>query len=182
MDGKAPLSLAWLLVLALGCASLGGGGEPDWVMNPDSEGGLVDTQCVPAGPPLSVLKSQAIALARAELGRQLSSRITVLDKSRQEVRSSGESQVSNQSYSATSEQFVEQAISGARPARVEYVELRGEEHLCAMVRLGPDQTRRLYEQIRNASGDSLGPDDDAALWREFQAERSQNRLEGSGGR
>ncbi|MHA7837192.1 MAG: hypothetical protein ACX98W_07010 [bacterium] len=170
-----------LVAVATSCATGGGSGSgaPQWVMNPDPEGGLVDTQCVRAGAPMGVLKSQAVALARAELGRQIRIRVENLDKLRQELRQRGESRIVEQDYLSASRQFVDQAVAGSRPARVDYVDLRDGEHLCAMVRIDESRARNLFEATRDAAGDSLGLDDDEALWREFQAERTRNELEGS---
>ena len=52
MAARARLSLASVLAVCVACASPRGGDDVDWVMNPDPEGGLVDTECVRAGPPV----------------------------------------------------------------------------------------------------------------------------------
>ncbi len=182
MAARARLSLSSVLAVCVACASPRGGDDVDWVMNPDPEGGLVDTECVRAGPPLSVLKGQATALARAELGRQLAIRVTAVDELRQELRTSGESVISSESYASLSRQYVDVAISGARTARVGYVTLRDGENFCAMVRLSAEQTRRFYVQMRDGAGDRLSPEDDASLMRALHAREIPSRPGGLGGR
>jgi len=72
-------------------------------------------------------------------------------------------------FESVSKQIAEQTMAGLTPSRVEYVELDEARNLCAMITVDRSQTRQVYEQIVQASGEKLAPAASEALYKDFSA-------------
>ena len=169
-----PVSVLIAVGLA-GCASQ----PPDWIMKPTAEGGFAATECVKDSGNLSLDRQIAVAKARAEIAKQVELRVAAMDKTytrlAEEANSGmqGEAATASQSkslstaFESVSKQIAEQTMAGLTPSRVEYVELNDARNLCAMITVDRSQTRQVYEQIVQASGEKLAPTASEALYKDF---------------
>jgi hypothetical protein len=170
------MSVTALIVVGLaGCASQ----PPDWIMRPTAEGGFAATECVKDSGNLSLDRQVAVAKARAEIAKQVELRVAAMDKTytrlaeensqgTQGAVPTGSSSKSVQTaFESVSKQIAEQTMTGLTPSRVEYVELNDARNLCAMISVDKSQTRQVYDQIVQASGQKLSPSASEALYKDF---------------
>ena len=171
-------SVSVLLAVGMaGCASQ----PPDWIMKPTAEGGFAATECVKDSGNLSLDRQIAVAKARAEIAKQVELRVAAMDKTytrlteeasaglQGEASSSSQSKSVQTAFESVSKQIAEQTMAGLTPSRVEYVELDEARNLCAMITVDRSQTRQVYEQIVQASGEKLAPAASEALYKDFSA-------------
>lgn len=155
-----------------------GGALPAWVAAPVVDGGLADTQCVENNASYSVIQGRATALARAELARQVGVRVQAMDRTFQDFSDSGEAARSGATFESVSRQVTNEKLAGSRPVRVEFVDFPGgEQMLCVMVEVPPETTREVYSEVVARSGRDVDADQDAILWQEFKAHRTQQSME-----
>ena len=177
------MSVTALIVASLvGCASQ----PPDWIMRPTAEGGFAATECVKDSGNLSLDRQIVVAKARAEIAKQVELRVAAMDKTytrmteensagaQGEAASSSQSRSVNTAFESVSKQVAEQTLSGLAPARVEYVELNDARNLCAMITVDRSQTRQVYDQIVQASGEKLAPAASEALYKDFSGASGSN--------
>ena len=158
-----------------GCASQ----PPEWIMKPKAEGGFAATECVKDSGNLSLDRQMAVAKARAEIAKQVELRVAAMDKTytrlaeesnagmQNDNASSSNSKSVQTAFESVSKQIAEQTLTGLTPSRVEYVELNDARNLCAMITVDRSQTRQVYEQIVQASGEKLAPAASEALYKDF---------------
>ncbi len=168
------MSVTALIVAGLaGCASQ----PPDWIMRPTAEGGFAATECVKDSGNLSLDRQVAVAKARAEIAKQVELRVAAMDKTytrlAEETNAPAGAEKPAQSrslqtaFESVSKQIAEQTMAGLTPSRVEYVELNDARNLCAMITVDKSQTRQVYDQIVQASGQQLAPAASEALYKDF---------------
>lgn len=168
------ISVTALIVAGLaGCASQ----PPDWIMRPTAEGGFAATECVKDSGNLSLDRQVAVAKARAEIAKQVELRVAAMDKTytrlAEETNAPAGAEKPAQSrslqtaFESVSKQIAEQTMAGLTPSRVEYVELNDARNLCAMITVDKSQTRQVYDQIVQASGQQLAPAASEALYKDF---------------
>ncbi len=151
---------------------------PDWVMNPTVENGFADTQCVRNSADMSILKNKAVALARAEIAKQIDLQVKAMDKTYQNLTDTHQGSSSGSTFESVSKQITSQKLSGSRAIKVDYVDSPdGTLQLCAMVALNPQLTEALYKDVVSASGRQLSPQNEAVLFQEFKAHKAQQELE-----
>jgi hypothetical protein len=119
----------------------------------------------------------AVAKARAEIAKQVELRVAAMDKTytrlTEETNAPAGAEKPAQSrglqtaFESVSKQIAEQTMAGLTPSRVEYVELNDERNLCAMITVDKSQTRQVYDQIVQASGQNLAPAASEALYKDF---------------
>lgn len=184
--GAAMLGLAALCTTA-GCA--GGGGNqaasipypdpvlPEWVSSPYVEGGMAQTECVPADAPMSVLKGKASTLARSALASELEARSKDLVVNVQKSSTTDGGAGFSEDFERVTKQIVDQSLTGSRAARNDYVTIAGEKQFCSMVVLSPADTQRMREQIFAQPGMDASASEEERLWREFMLKKTQEDLE-----
>jgi len=153
---------------------------PSWVMNPMVENGIADTQCVSAKPGvgLNYLKSQATALARAELSKQLDVKVKAMDKTYQRLADTTSGQSVGGTFESVSKQVAQQSLSGSRAINMDYVTMPGgEQNFCVMVALSPELTDSLFKELVNKSGANLSPQDEGVLYEQFLSHKAQEEME-----
>ena len=178
-------------VLTLGaCATQGGmqpapaapSNIPDWVMNPVIENGIADTQCLIANPgtSMSTLKAAATASARAELAKQINVNVKAMDKTFQRLTGTNNGPSSGTSFESVSKQITQQALSGSRAIKMDYVTLPpdNKSNFCVMVGLSPEQTKTLFKDlVQQAGTTNLSPDNQAVLYERFLAKKAGDEME-----
>ncbi|MFA9462227.1 hypothetical protein [Thiohalorhabdus methylotrophus] len=182
--------LAWTVLAGLaGCGTAektetalhadGGGPQvPDWVVDPEVKGGMAATECTRASGELSLDKAEAVALARANLAKQIRVKIQAMDKAyRRQVQARGGT-VAGGTFESVSRQVTETYLMGSEIRKLRYVVL-GEDgqYLCAMVGMDPERLKGLFTDLLEASGKHLEPAREAALYEEFRARQAQRELD-----
>jgi hypothetical protein len=151
---------------------------PEWVTSPEIEGGFAATECVKANASMSLLKTKASTLSRAEIARQIGVQVKVMDKVYQNQTEVGpDESASGSTFESVSKQVTNQKLSGSRPVRTDYVELPNGQNLCVMVVLDPKETREVFDALVDASGRQLSATNDKVLYQEFKAHKAQQELE-----
>ena len=170
--------------LVAGCTSTTGnktGDFPDWVMAPGKqagEGALADTECVRDNASMSMLKSKAIALARANIAQQIQIKVQAMDKTYQAMTESDETSGSGSTFESVSKQVTDQMLRGAIPDRMEYISSPNEgRQLCVMVVLSPEKNKQVFNSLLQSSDRQLTPENEALLYQEYRAQRAQEELE-----
>lgn len=155
---------------------------PDWILNPVIENGIADTQCVIAhsGYNMSILKTKATALARAELAKQISVKVKAMDKTFQRLTESSNGPSQGGTFESVSKQVSNQTMSGSRVIKQNYVNLPpdNKSNYCVMVGLSPEQSKAMFAQlVQQSKTTNLSPRDEAVLYERFLAEKAQKELE-----
>ncbi|MEQ6886997.1 LPP20 family lipoprotein [Salicola sp. Rm-C-2C1-2] len=142
---------------------------------------MADTACVPDNASMGILKNKATAQARANIAQQIQVNVQAMDKTYQSLTENGEQESgSGQTFESVSKQVTNQMLQGAIPKRVDYIPGRSEEdgdRLCVMVVLAPEQNRKVFENIIEASNRRLTPDNEALMYQEYRAKQAQEELE-----
>ena len=151
---------------------------PSWIASPFKEGGLADTQCVPQTVNnVGVLRNKAIALARAELVKQISAKSKAMDKTYDNLTDSHSGSASGSSFEAVSLTLAEQAISGSRPENFDIVTFPdGVNYVCVMVTLAEDNTAALFNNMTQAADKQLSAEHNDILYQEFKAYKAHQEL------
>ena len=170
--------------LVAGCTSTTGsktGDFPEWVMAPNKqvdEGALADTECVRDNADMSMLKSKATALARANIAQQIQLKVQAMDKTYQTVTENGEVTGSGSTFESVSKQVTDQMLRGTITDRMEYIKSPNEgRQLCLMVVLSPKNNKRVFDSLLQSSNRQITPENEALLYQEYRAQRAQEELE-----
>jgi hypothetical protein len=151
---------------------------PSWVMLPMVEDGFADTQCVSTVADMNILKNKAVALARAEIAKQINIQVKAMDKTYQNLTDTAKGSTAGGTFESVSKQVTQQRLAGSRPVKMDYVDFPdGTQKLCVMVAMSPAVTKALYKDLVSASGKQLSPKDDAVLYQEFKAYKAQQELD-----
>ncbi len=152
---------------------------PTWVTMPHVNEGLADTQCVANVGSMSIQKSKATTLARAEIAKQINIQVKAMDKTYQNLTEiSDGTATSGSTFEAVSKQVTQQRLSGTRPVKLEYVDFPdGSQKLCVMVTLNPEVTKELYTDIVEKSGRKLSQRNDKVLYQKFLAAQAEKQLD-----
>lgn len=153
---------------------------PDWVTNPVLENGLADTQCIVAknGIGMNILKTKAITEARAELAKQIGSKVKAMDKDYQRMaEAEGTTSVGN-SFESVSKQVTNENLSGSRPIKMGYVTMQDkQQYFCVMVAIPPELTKTLFKDLITESGNNVAAQNEAVLYERFLAEKAAKELD-----
>lgn len=150
---------------------------PNWVLMPIVEDGIAATDCVTSSGNFSIDRKQAIANARVDLAQQIETKVKAMDKTYARKTDTNRGPSVGGTFESVSKQLTQQSLSGARPIKVDHVELDGKKHLCVMVALSPQFTEELFNNIVKKSGLNLDPDNEAVMKEEFKAYKAQQEME-----
>lgn len=175
------IGLAVIAVVA-GCASKPEVSSlPEWVSMPAKQaqvGALATTECVQDNAGMSILKSKATALARADIAKQIQTKVQSLDKVYQSLSENGGVSGSGSTFESVTKQVTDQMLQGAIPEKVEYITIREDERqLCVMVVLSPEKNKKIFDSLLQASDRQLSPDNEALMYQEWRAKKAQEELE-----
>ena len=151
---------------------------PDWVMMPMIEDGFADTQCVSATADMNILKTKAIALARAEIAKQLDLSVKAMDKSYQNLTDTAQGSSSGATFESVSKQVTQAQLNGSRAVKMEYVAFPDDtQKLCVMVTLSPAVSKSLFDSLIQESNKNLSPTNEAVLYQQFLAKKAQDEMD-----
>lgn len=151
---------------------------PSWVLNPVVEDGFADTQCVSATADMNILKNKAVALARAEIAKQIDVSVKAMDKTYQNLTDTAQGSSSGSTFESVSKQVTQTNLSGSRAVKVEYLDFPDNTlKLCAMVTLSPALTKTLFDNLVTESSRDISPTNEAVLYQQFLAKKAQDEMD-----
>ena len=135
---------------------------PDWVLNPDAvSDGLAASGCAEVSGSASVDRQFAMAMARAELAKKIDVKVEVVDEL---LQRKVQDQKLIVEFQSASKQISEQSLQGSKASKIEMVNVNGEQKLCALVELNPENTSVLYRNLVKALPVSLSVEEEDALF------------------
>ena len=149
---------------------------PAWILEPIVEGGIAETECIPYSGNLSIDKAQVTATARAGLARQIEVKVQVIDKVYQSRTDAAGKVNAGSTFEATSRQIAETHLRGSRVEKTGFIDLDGQNNLCAMIVLSPNSTTEFLDSLVKESGKNVSPQDKDILYQEFKAYKAQQEL------
>ncbi|MDY0362736.1 MAG: hypothetical protein RBR08_14895 [Desulforegulaceae bacterium] len=150
---------------------------PGWVLDPTVEGGIASTECVIYTGDISLDKAEAVALARADIAKQIDVKVKAMDKTYQNKVKTKDGVAAGGVFESVSKQIAQQQLKGARAIKMDLIEIDGKKQWCVMVALDPTLTDRLFKNIVKESGANLDPQDEAVLYQEFKAYKAGQELD-----
>ena len=144
---------------------------PDWVTHPSAINGFAASECVSAneGVGLNYLKSQAIALARASLAKQIDLGLKTIEKRLDQLKAGqpGASVGGDHDY-VQRRYLVNHSLKASDPVNMGYVVLEGEQQsFCVRVVLSSVASQKLYDDWVERSGNTAMTEHRAELFAEF---------------
>lgn len=151
---------------------------PSWVTNPVVEDGFADTQCVSATADMNILKNKAVALARAEIAKQINISVKAMDKTYQNLTDTAQGSSSGSTFESVSKQVTQAQLSGSRAVKIEYIDFPDNTlKLCALVTLSPALTKSLFDNLITQSNQDVSPTNEAVLYQQFLAKKAQDEMD-----
>lgn len=151
---------------------------PSWVLNPVVEDGFADTQCVSATADMNILKNKAVALARAEIAKQINVSVKAMDKTYQNLTDTAQGSTSGSTFESVSKQVTQAQLSGSRAVKIEYIDFPDKTlKLCALVTLSPAITKSLFDNLVTESSRDISPTNEAVLYQQFLAHKAQSEMD-----
>lgn len=145
---------------------------PDWILNPTVEKGLAASSCVTASNSFSMDKSQVATQARAELTKQIETRVSSLQEEYStKLASMGETNTESKTINTTA-QFTNQFLRGSKIVKVDYADINKVRNLCALAILPEKETKNLFSQLIKSAPTALNPENEALLYLNFM--KSEN--------
>jgi hypothetical protein len=176
--------------LVVGCASNNVSEEagnyyslPDWVTMPAKqfpEGTLAATECVSDNANMSILKSKATALARADIAKQINIGVQAMDKTYQTLTENGNVNGTGSTFESVSKQVANKTLQGAIPQKIDYIPLdENRRQLCVLVVLSAEKNKTVFKSLLQGAGRQLTPDNEELMYQEYRAKKAQEDLERS---
>lgn len=168
-------------LLVAGCSSTGPkediAGVPNWVTSPAYADGVAASECVPASSNFSLDRKEALANARQNLAQQLDLRVRAMDKTYQSRTRADEEVSTGSSFESVSRQVTETNLNGSRVVQTAYVDLNDQRSLCVMAAFGDSEMQEIFDDLIQASGREVSPQDEDILYQEFKAKRAGEEMD-----
>lgn len=169
-------------VLAAGCASKEEpkqdiAGVPNWVTSPSYKDGIAATECVPASSSFSLDRKEAVANARQGLAQQLNLKVKAMDKTYQRRTRADDEASTGSTFESVSRQVTQTNLNGSRVVKTGYVKLGGTKNMCVMVAFGDSKMKKIFDDLIEASGREVGPQDEDILYQEFKAKKAGEEMD-----
>jgi len=143
---------------------------PEWVLNPQREGGLSAVGSAKIGPAgIQFARTEALADARNELARQINVKVKNMVKNFTQVIGAGDQQTVDKVSVHVSKQVTAQTLNGSKQADM-WISPSGT--LYVLVVLDPASVQ---EAVKEATLTSFK--NEKALWQKFQAKKAHEELE-----
>lgn len=186
---KSKVTFALILVLLIaGCATaptvpttakgISETGLPDWYLNPNPQaGGFAAAECVDDNASLSMLRSKATALARAEIAAQMDVGVSRVEENLRSMQETDGMSAVSETFTQDARQAVSRELRSTQLKKVDYfTDSRGKRLLCVFVEVDPQVARVIYDQILAETRRNLSPQSDTLLYREFTRKLSEEEL------
>ncbi|MDR9829198.1 hypothetical protein RCJ22_26770 [Vibrio sp. FNV 38] len=149
---------------------------PTWILNPASANGLAASNCVEASGNFSIDRNHAISLSRNTLAQNLDIKVSVLEKTYQQLNNSVDGTTSGSTFEQVSKQISNTSIKQSEVEQIALVNIAGKDQVCALVVMPQIQTEQLFNQAINTNA-RIDPSDKAAMYKEFSSQKSAKQLE-----
>ncbi len=181
MKKQLIMGLGVALVLA-GCASgpekkADIPGVPNWVTSPSYKDGIAATACVPRSSNFTLDRKEAKANARQDLAQQLNLQVKAMDKTYQRRTRAEDKSSSGSTFESVSRQVTDTNLNGSRVVKTGYIDLGGKKNLCVMVAFGDSAMKKIFDDLIEASGREVGPQDEELLYQEFKAQQATEEMD-----
>lgn len=177
MNKKMIISALAATAILAGCSSTPKTELPDWYLNPISEDGLVQNECVNFSGNISVDQKMVVANARVGLAQQINTKVKAMDKTySRRVDAEGMTNTGS-TFESVSKQLTDQSLTGSKAIKFAMAKVKGNEVYCTRVALNPAESKRLFDAIVENSKRELNPNDEAFMYEEFKAHKAQEELE-----
>jgi hypothetical protein len=118
-----------------------------------------------------------VANARQALAQQLNLKVKAMDKTYQRRTRAEDKSSTGSTFESVSRQVTQTNLNGSRVVKTGYVKLGGTKNLCTMVAFGDSQMQKIFDQLVEASGRNVSPQDEDILYQEFKAHKAQQALD-----
>ena len=180
--------VAMLVLLVAGCAStpptpattqaISESGLPDWYLNPTpQEGGFAAAECVDDNASLSILRSKAVALARAEIAAQMDIGVSRMEENLRDFEETDGMSSVSETFTQDAKLVVSRELRATQLKKVDYfTDSQGKRLLCVFVEVDPQVSQVIYNQILGETRRNLSPQSDTVLYREFTRKLTEDEL------
>jgi len=143
---------------------------PQWVLNPNVEGGLAAVGSAKIGPAgIQFARTEALANARDELARMLTVKVKNMIKNFTQTTGIGDETTVDKVSAQVSKQVTSQVLNGSKQKDM-WISPSGE--LYVLVVLDPGSVKEAVKQATLSSFKNQ-----RALWQQFQAKKAYDELE-----
>jgi len=144
-------------------------GAPAWVLSPEVDGALAAVGSARiGGAGMNFARTEAMAVARDELARQMSVKVNNMVKNFTETTGIGDAETVDKVATQVSKQVASETLVGSKQTETW---ISPENELYLLVVLDADTAQ---EAVKNATATSFK--NDQALWQKFQAQKAQDEL------
>ena len=144
-------------------------GAPAWVLSPEVDGALAAVGSARiGGAGMNFARTEALAVARDELARQMSVKVNNMVKNFTETTGIGDAETVDKVATQVSKQVASETLVGSKQTETW---ISPEKELYLLVVLDADTAQ---EAVKNATATSFK--NDQALWQKFQAQKAQDEL------
>ena len=157
--------------------TLGMGGIPEWVAQPQVEQGIAVTECVPASNDFSTDRQEAVANARQSLAQQIRTKARAMDRTYQRRVEAEDESPGGSTFVSVSKQLAEETLQGMNPEKMGYEKFNNQKHFCLMLTMGGSEMQEYFNRLLERSDREIGPRDEEILYQEFKAEQAQEEME-----
>lgn len=151
---------------------------PDWVLNPESESGVTAAECVKASGNISLDRTQATAMARSSMARNLEVKVQAMDELYTKKAEAGEESRFGSSFTSTSKLLTEKTIQNSKVSKVEQVVNSSGNWLCAQVVLEERAATGYAREVIDRSGVKASAQTEELLLAQFRQKSGKKSNKG----
>lgn len=142
---------------------------PQWVLNPDDLGGLVESDCVQSSGNISLDRQHAATNARRNIAQRMKVGVTGLDESYAERQSTAQGTSARTSFQSRAEALIDTTLSDTKVTRVEEITNSRGSWVCAQVSMQSTQVERFVAQVVSSDTESASQPTEEVLLQHFRS-------------
>ena len=142
--------------------------NPPWIDNPPSTQGLIEATCVKSSADFTISRSKATAKARANLARQIETKVDTIEK---QLISDDK-----QSYVNISELSASEFLHGSKLIKSSTALFDNAKYYCVLMEISPANLHQAFERMVSNRQISANGADNKALYRMFIHSQTQSKL------
>ena len=128
---------------------------------------------------MSLDRTEAVAKARADLAKQIESKVKAMDKDYARKTTTAGGVSTGGVFESVSKIVTQRNLQLTQVIKVDIVDINKTDHLCAMVAFGSSAQKKLFEDLIDSSAvaQQIDPQAEAAMYEEFKAYKAQQELD-----
>jgi len=138
--------------------------KPDWVVNPNKDGGIAASSCTSVTGNDSLDRQMAMAMARSELVKQIEVKIETVDELLQSKTEDDELKIE---FKSTSKQIATKSLKKSVSSKLEVIDNDGKQELCVLLHLEKQASEAMFRSIVKAMPVSLSVAEEESLFQNF---------------